>query len=162
MEPGSGLLATFSELTHARVSVRDFEVREVPVALLDAALLASSPAPSAGNLHGYRLFVCHDSNTRAAIGEAAGQGFVARAPIVLVAAADAPRSASKYGRRGADLYSLQDATIFLAHTQLALTAVGLSSCWVGAFNERMVASTLGIREAQHLRPVALLAVTQLL
>ena len=57
-----------------------------------------------------------------------------QAPVALVFTADQQRSASKYEERGFEFYSMQDATIAAAYSQLAATALGLSSVWVGGFD----------------------------
>jgi len=36
------------------------------------------------------------------------------------------------------LYCVQDATLAAAYAQLAATALGLATCWVGAFDEAAV------------------------
>jgi nitroreductase len=83
------------------------------------------------------------------------QRFLAQAPVVLLYAANATRGA-KYGERGAQLYCVQDATIAAAYTQLAATALGLATCWVGAFDDAQVARAAQLPAGQ--RPVALLPV----
>jgi nitroreductase len=52
------------------------------------------------------------------------------------------------------LYCIRDATIAAAYAQLAAAAFGLASCWVGTFDERLVAGELNAPE--NLRPIALL------
>ncbi|MBT5710155.1 nitroreductase, partial [Candidatus Poribacteria bacterium] len=74
--------------------------------------------------------------------------------VVLVFLAHPLRSAPKYGSRGADLYSVQDATIACAYAQLAATDLGLSSCWIGAFAPEPVAEA--VNAPKHLTPVAML------
>jgi len=56
--------------------------------------------------------------------------FIASAPTVFVFCAKPQRSERKYGKRGVELYCLQDATIACAHGQLEATAPGLGSIWV--------------------------------
>ena len=68
--------------------------------------------------------------------------------------ADQHRSETKYGTRGVALFSIQDATIAAAYTELAATALGSASCWVGAFDEEHVRTALGA--PAHLRPVTLM------
>jgi nitroreductase len=82
------------------------------------------------------------------------QSFVAEAPIVLVFCADPEASGKKYGKRGRSLYSIQDATIAASYAQLAATALGLASCWVGAFDDEEVLKVLGNPEG--LFPVAII------
>ena len=150
------LVRAFRSITDSRISVRDFTNRRVSSETIEDAMSIAHHAPSAGNLHASRGWIVRDASVRAAIGRAANQDFVGKAPIIIVAAADALISAQKYGQRGSTLYSIQDATIWLSHLQLALTAFGLSSCWVGAFDEIAVAKS--IASSSRVRPVALLVV----
>ena len=84
------------------------------------------------------------------------QEFIAQAQTALVFCAHPARSAGKYGERGIALYCVQDATIACAYAQLAATALGLASVWVGAFNDEMVSTAIGVSE--DLRPVAILPI----
>lgn len=145
----------FFRVTAARRSVRRFKDRAVDDATLKRILETASRAPSAGNLQAYEIVVVRDAARRAALARAAlGQQQVAQAPVVLVFLAHPARSSTKYGKRGAELYCIQDATIACAHAQLAVTAVGLGSCWVGAFKPNAVRAAVKARST--LVPVALL------
>jgi nitroreductase len=85
-----------------------------------------------------------------------GDPFISQAPLVLVFAANRERSSRRYGDRGATLYAIQDATIACAYAQLAATALGLGSVWVGAFDEELARSALGM--GPELRPIAILPI----
>jgi nitroreductase len=147
----------FFKVLQERHSIRAFAERPVEPEKLRALLEAANRAPSAGNLQAYKIYVVTRSTTLKALMRAAfEQKFVGQAPVVLVFCADPRRSASSYGERGATLYSVQDATIACAYAQLAATALGLGSVWVGAFDEDAVRKALDISE--ELVPVALLPV----
>jgi nitroreductase len=138
-----------------RRSVRAYQKDAVDPDKITTLLKTVRLAPSAGDLQAYAVVVIEDADTRQDLARAAlGQGFVAQAPVVLVFCADPPRSEARYGERGATLFAVQDATIAAAHAQLAAAALGIASCWVGAFDEQAVAEALGA--PPHLRPVALL------
>ncbi len=145
------------EAVQRRRSVRAYQPRAVELDKLHRILACALAAPSAGNLQAYAVVVVADPDARRALARAAlDQEFVAQAPVVLVFFQDPARSALRYGRRGAELYSLQDATIACAYAQLAATALGLASCWVGAFDEQAVRRL--VKAPGDLRPVALLTV----
>ena len=112
-------------------------------------------APSAGDLQAYEIIAIERPELKSALAAAAlDQEFIAQAPVVLVFLADVHRSESKYSRRGATLFCIQDATIAAAYAQLAAAALGLGSCWVGAFDEDRVAKV--IEAPDVMRPVAIL------
>jgi len=147
----------FFTVLRERHSVRSFAERPVEPEKLRALLEAANRAPSAGNLQAYEIYVVTRPATLKALMRAAfEQKFVAQAPVVLVFCADPTRSARSYGERGATLYSVQDATIACAYAQLAATALGLGSVWVGAFDEDAVRKELGV--GKELVPVALLPI----
>ena len=144
------------EIIRARQSVRVYQTRELEPAKLQALLSAINQAPSAGNLQAYQVHVVRNSVLKRGLAKAAfDQNFLAQAPLALVFCA-APARAAEYGRRGEELYSVQDATIATAYAQLAATALGLATCWVGAFDERQVALALDLPAGQ--RPIAMLPV----
>jgi nitroreductase len=121
--------------------------------ILDAA----RRAPSAGNLQAYEIVEVEGRAALSALARAAlDQAFVAEAPAALVFCALPERSAQTYGRRGAQLYCVQDATIACAYAQLAAAALGLASVWVGAFGEDDVRRAIGA--GPHALPVAILPI----
>jgi len=110
-------------------------------------------APSAGNLQAYQVRVVRDQAKRNTLAQAAhGQGFIADSPVALVFCADPARSEQKYGKRGSELYSVQDATIAATYAMLAAVDLGLATVWIGDFDEKQVQRIL---ETKSIRPVAI-------
>lgn len=147
----------FFEAVGKRRSVRKYESREVGRQELKQILDTINAAPSAGNLQGYEVVIVNDPATKEALTKAAyGQAFINEAPVSLVFCADHMRSAGKYGKRGAELYAVQDATIAAAYCQLAATALGLATVWVGAFDTKLVADA--VNAPSHITPVAVIPI----
>jgi len=145
----------FFEVIERRQSIRAYVAKEIEQAKVERILSALCLAPSAGNLQAFLVIVVREQQKKQHLDEAAyGRGFIAEAPIVLAFLADQRRSETKYGTRGVALFSIQDATIAAAYTELAATALGIASCWVGAFDEERVRRALGA--PAHLRPVTLM------
>ena len=145
------------EVFKTRRSMRAFTDQPVEAEKLQAILEAINLAPSAGNLQGYEVFVVHSKPVREAIAKAAyDQEFIVQAPVALVFCANPARSAERYGERGKTLYCVQDATIACTHAHLAAVALGLSSVWVGAYDDDGVRQAIGI--GKELRPVAVLPI----
>ena len=135
----------FFDVLRSRRSIRAFLDRSIEQAKLRQILEAANGAPSAGNLQAYEIVLVHDPKIKRALARAAlDQEFVAAAPVVLVFCAHPSRSAAKYGPRGENLYCVQDATIACAYAQLAATALGLGTVWVGAFDTKAVGQVLRI------------------
>jgi len=146
----------FFEVVQRRQSIRKFHATPVAEEQLRHILEAANQAPSAGNLQAYQIIVVKDPALKAKLDAATGnQGSVAQVPVVLVFCAHPERSAARYGSRGEELYCVQDATIACAYAQLAATALGLASVWIGAvFEPETVKEALGLTE--DLWPIALL------
>ncbi len=125
----------FYDVIDRRRSVRAFQEKPVDAKVLKRILDTVSLAPSAGNLQAYKITIVRDQAVKEGLMSAAfDQESIIHAPVVLVFSADEKRSEAKYGDRGLEFYSLQDATIAAAYCQLAATAEDLGSVWVGGFD----------------------------
>ncbi len=145
----------FFEAVKKRRSVRVFQEKNVEEEKLEKILEAANSAPSAGDLQAYEIIIVRDEKRKQLLASAAlGQDFIAEAPVALVVLADPPRSAWKYGKRGSELYSIQDATIAGAYIQLAAVALGLSTTWVGALDDEEVKKIVGA--PVEAKPVAII------
>lgn len=147
----------FKELALKRRSIRRFGEKDVPDNALLEILDTATLAPSAGNLQAWDLVIVRDAGTREKLALAAySQGFIAEAPIVVVVCANRQRSGRKYGKRGEDFYSIIDASILASYIQLAAADTGLSTVWVGAFDNGSVRKILSL--PSFAEPVAILPI----
>jgi nitroreductase len=149
----------FFDVVANRRSVRAYLDKKIEEDKLQKILEAGNAAPSAGDLQGYEIVVVKDQKQKEALSKAAfGQPFLVQAPVVLVVVANQKRSATRYGERGAKLYAVQDASIAASYMQLAATALGLASCWVGAFDDKDVARVVGANIDKGFMPEAMLPI----
>lgn len=147
----------FEEVLRKRHSIRRFKEKEVEEGKIKKILELANLSPSAGNLQARSAIIVRDKKMKEKICQTAlGQNFIVEAAVVFIVCADLEESAQKYGRRGRELYSIQDATIFASYLQLAVTSLGLASCWIGAFNEYKVSEILKLPE--EMRPIAIIPV----
>jgi nitroreductase len=147
----------FFEAVKARRSIRAFQNRPLEEEKMNRIIEAVNLAPSAGDLQAYEIVVVKDSRGKSELAKAAGeQSFLSEAPVCLVFLAHPERSSKKYGKRGSELYCLQDATIAAAYAQLVATALGLASTWVGAFDEKTVAKVIDAPRSK--RAIAILPI----
>jgi nitroreductase len=145
----------FFDVVKERHAIRAYRAQPIEPEKLQQILEAINCAPSAGNMQAYEVYVVFNAKRKTALVKAAyDQEFLAQAPIVLVFCAHAARSANRYGKRGIDLYCVQDATIACTFAMLAATAFGLSTVWVGAFDEGEVRRVINAPQAH--RPVVML------
>lgn len=128
---------------HIRKSVRSYLDKPVEKEKLDRVLNAVRLAPSAGNRQEWRFVVVADPEKRRRLAEeAAGQRFIAEAPIVIAACAETD---GKIMRCGQACYPI-DMAIAIDHLTLAAVAEGLGTCWIGSFDPDTVRQILGIPE----------------
>lgn len=148
----------FFNVLKTRRSIRQFAAKGVDDRTIRRILAAANRAPSAGNLQAYEIYVVKGRALRQRLDAASGgQGPVARAPVVLVFCAVPSQSAARYGAKGEQLFCIQDATIACAYAQLAATALGLASVWIGAVHElEVVKESLRLRDG--LWPIAFLPI----
>lgn len=145
------------EAIQGRRSVRRFKPDPIPRETLAKLLEAAQWAPSAGNLQARDFIVVEDNEVKIRLAEASwGQYFIAEAPLVIVVCANLRRSASRYGERGRTLYAILDAAAAVENLMLAAYALGLGTCWIGAFNDQAVKQILGIPD--YARPIAIIPV----
>ena len=86
---------------------------------------------------------------------AQNQSVLTEAPLVIAVCTNLEQI-KPYGKRGTELYCLQDAAVAIDHLLLLATAEGLATCWVGAFDEKHVQTLLQLPD--HIRPVALIPI----
>jgi nitroreductase len=138
------------EAINARQSIRAYQPRPVEPEKLEAVLSAANRAASAANLQAYHIYVIRDGARKQALAAAAaGQKFLATAPVVLVFAVEPARSAAKYGARGEQIYCMQDACAAVGNAMLAAVELGLGTCWVDAVNETLAGQAIGLPAGQR-------------
>ena len=140
----------------SRRSIRAFKNDPVPREVLLQILEATRAAPSAGNRQARDIIVVRDKAVKKALAEAAlDQEFIEEVPIDLVFCINPGRSAQRYGERGRNLYCILDSAASVENALLAAHALGLGTCWVGAFHDNMVVRVLGL--PSDMRVVAIIA-----
>lgn len=129
------------EAIRARRSIRKYRRQPVEEEKLNRILEAGRLAPSANNRQEWRFVVVQDGDTRQKLSEAAcGQTFVADAPVVLACCSV---ESDRMMTCGHPAYAV-DVAISIDHMTLAATALGLGTCWIGAFYEDRVRDILNI------------------
>ena len=140
-----------------RRSIRVFKRDEVSPEIVHKLLDAATCAPSAGNIQPWEFVIIRDAKVKQKLASAAlDQTFIEEAPVVIVVCADEAQSSLGYGSRGVTLYCLQDTAAAIQNILLAAHALGLSTCWIGAFQEELVKRALNT--PQNIRPVAIIPI----
>ncbi|WP_371504017.1 nitroreductase family protein [Nitrosopumilus adriaticus] len=137
-----------------RRSTRKFEKTKVEDWKIDKILSAADVAPTAGNFQGFQVYLIKNKKTKKALVEAANKQPYVDAPVVLVFCTEPSRVKLKFPPEILEKFSLQDATIAAAFSLLAASGVGLSTIWIGMFDEEKVKKILGT----ELRPSSILCI----
>ena len=150
----------FFEVVKKRHCCRSFQPdKKVSNDLIEKIIAAGKAAPSAGGIYPVEFSVVKDDKTKEELAEAAqGQDFIINASVILVIWADVEKTAAKYGERGRALYTIQDAAVAAENIFLAVTALKLDACWLGAFDENEVKKILHL--SAHQRPMVIMPLGQ--
>jgi len=137
-----------------RRSTRKFSTNPVEKWKIDKVLAAADTAPTAGNYQGFEIFYINDKETKEELVKAANNQPYVNTPVVLVFCMNPTRVKLDFPQKVIMKFSIQDATLAAAYSQLAASALGLSSIWIGMFDEERVKEIIGT----ELRPTSMLCI----
>ncbi len=138
-----------------RRSTRNFDTaRLVEQWKIDKILAAADTAPTAGNFQGFEVFLVRNKEVKKRLVEAANNQPYVNAPVVLVFCMDQSRVKMNFRPEILAKFSLQDATLAAAYSQLAASALGLSTIWIGMISEEKVKQIIGT----ELKPSSILCI----
>jgi len=120
-----------------RRSVRKYEDKEIPDDALRQILEAGRQAPSAVNRQPIRFVVVKDHEIAREFSSDLFNRFIKDAPVVIVGCADV--NSLLTGK-----WAVVDVTIAMQNMVIAAWTLGVGSCWIGAFNEKIVKELLKI------------------
>ncbi|PIO04077.1 nitroreductase [Candidatus Woesearchaeota archaeon CG08_land_8_20_14_0_20_47_9] len=141
-----------------RRSIRKFdESRKVEWEKVCTILDAARYAPNAGNLQCWKFVVVRDKDARKNLATAAfRQYWMTDAPVFIVVCAVLKRLRDHYGERGVGLYAIQDCAAATENILIMSHALGLGACWVGAFDDDLVAQVVGA--GGDVKPMAIIPI----
>ncbi|MFH1132860.1 MAG: nitroreductase family protein [Nanoarchaeota archaeon] len=143
------------EAIRSRRSIRNYLDKEVDWELLGRVIEAAKQAPSAGNQQNWKFIVVTDKAKRASVSEACLQQYwMQMAPVHIIVCTEPQKARQFYGIRGERLYSIQNCAAAIQNLSLAAHALGLGTCWIGAFDEEMLKRVVGIPD--YVRPQAII------
>lgn len=121
-----------------RRSTRKFTDRIVETVKIDKIIAAADTAPTAGNFQGFEIFYVKSPEKKQQLVEACNNQPYVHAPVVLVFCKNPARVKLDLPEEVLKKFAIQDATLAAAYSQLAAQALGLSSIWIGMFDEQKV------------------------
>ena len=142
----------FIELAKQRVSIRSYKPEPVSDEHLNEVLEAGRLAPTACNFQPFQFVVVRKKENLAALAAGYPAPWFAEAPVVIAVCAQ-PAKAWKRKQDGRCLVDV-DAAIAADHMTLAAADIGLGTCWVGAFDPKIIRKALGV--PRTVEPVILL------
>lgn len=138
-----------------RRSTRNFDTsKPVDEWKIEKILAAADTAPTAGNFQGFEVIYVKNNEIKKRLVEAANNQPYVNAPVVLVFCIDPSRVKIKFPPEILSKFSLQDATLAAGYAQLAASALGLSSIWIGMIDEEKVKEII----QTELRPSSILCI----
>ena len=125
-----------------RRSQRKFENKDVEDSKVEMILAAADTAPTAGGFQGFEIYRVKNPEIKKVLVDAANKQPYVNAPLVLVFCMNPDRVKMNFPPDILKKFSLQDATLAAAYSQLAAHALGLSSIWIGMIDEEKVKAAL--------------------
>jgi len=139
------------EVIRKRQSVRSYQDKEIPEEILNEILETGRLAASASNRQDMKLLVIKDRHLKQKLVPACrDQKFIGEASVVIVGCATNPERIMLCGEHSYPI----DLAIALDHMSIQAVALGLGTCWIGAFYQDEVKKILMIPKG--VRVVALM------
>ena len=130
------------EVMKRRRSTRKFDPKPIEEWKVGKILAAADTAPTAGNFQGFEIFHVKNTKMKEELVKAANDQPYVNSPLVLVICKNQSRVKLKFPDRMLAKFAVQDATLAAAYSQLAATALGLSTIWIGMIDEKKVAEII--------------------
>ena len=131
------------EVMKRRRSTRKFVEKPVENWKIEKILAAADTAPTAGNFQGFEIFHIKNNQMKERLVEASNNQPYVNAPLVLVYCKNPSRVKLQFPEKTLTKFAIQDATLAAAYSQLAATALSLSTIWIGMIDEKKVAEIIG-------------------
>ncbi|MGL5634373.1 MAG: nitroreductase family protein [Sarcina sp.] len=150
----------FFELVQNRESTRGYLDKEVEKEKIIKIIESARVAPSACNSQPWRFVVVNNKEKRDSIARALCEKlvglnkFAITAPVFIVVVGEKRNITSKVGEiiKKKD-YTAMDIGIASEHICLAATEIGLGTCMMGWFNEKLIKETLNIPKNREIHLV---------
>jgi len=126
-----------------RRSTRKFLDKPVETTKIDKIIAAADTAPTAGNFQGFEIFYVKSPEKKKLLVKACNNQPYVDAPVVLVFCKNPSRVKFDFPDEILRKFAIQDATLAAGYSQLSAQALGLSSIWIGMFDERKVMDIIG-------------------
>jgi Nitroreductase len=133
----------FANLVNERVSVRKYKKDPVEKEKVDALLKVLATAPSSANRQEWKYVVVSDEEILKKLTVAAeSRPPISEAPLVFCIISTENKNVNDGGLNKGTI----DGAIASTYLHLAACDIGLGSCWVGSFNQKLAAEAISLPE----------------
>jgi len=132
----------FFEIIQNRYSTRAYKSDPIEETKLQQILEAARLAPTAANRQPFHVIVLHTAGKEDALKSIYGPKWFTDAPLVLCVCGTPALAWVR--RHDGKSYCDVDAAIVMDHIILAATALGLGTCWIGAFDPGAARTVLNL------------------
>lgn len=134
----------FDDVINSRRTCRDYQQKDVPMSILGEILDTARFAPSSANIQNWRFIVVKDKEKREEISNICSEQYwMADAPVHVVVCNLRSSVTKDFPKKG-ELFSIQNCAIIAVNIMLKAQDLGVSSAWVGAFDEDKIRRSLDI------------------
>ena len=133
----------FKSLIKKRASVRRFQTSKPDWRKIVQAIDAARYVPLAGNMMNFKFILVSDKDKIEWMKKASQQKFVGDVHYVVVMVSDDKKLTQSYDDRGKK-FARQQSGAAIQNFLLALTDLGLATCWTGYFDEACIKRELSI------------------
>ncbi|HOW36723.1 MAG TPA: nitroreductase family protein [Candidatus Pacearchaeota archaeon] len=141
------------KVIRSRKSVREFSRKKPDWRAIVDSVNAARFAPAAGNNFEMKFIVLKNPDKINNVAKSCHQLFVAEAYYVIVAVSDPSRLINEFGEEAGQVYCRQQAGAAIQNILLKAQELGLSTCWVGLFEEHEVKVELKIPDKMQVEAV---------
>ena len=142
----------FDKVIAKRHSIRSFTDKKVSWKDVLDAVDCALQSPAAGNNNNLNYTIIEDPKIIKQLAEDSEQLWIQEASVVVVISSNNRNLKSMYGERGIR-YGYQQSGAAIQNFLLKLTDLGLSACWVGAYDDDLICSRIGIPSDMHVEAI---------
>jgi nitroreductase len=144
---------TFNTIKSRR-SVRQFKNQAIELDDLLMMAEMGMHAPTSGDLQDIRFIIVRDKGTISKVSDLClEQWWMTSAPALIIVCSQPALQAEWYGERGRHVFSAQNAGAAIQNVLLAGTDLGLSTCWVGGYDQEAIDGLFGVDNGSRVEGV---------
>jgi len=135
------------DVVQETINVKKYWADKILLELVEEIIDSGRYATCAGTTVSWKVIVITDDKLKDKISTCCmDQNWIGKAPVVLVVCSDATSFKKFYGKKGEDVYAIQNTIAAAENMRITATSLGISSCWISFFEEKSLKRVLKIPE----------------